>query len=137
MNSRFLFLVALFAFLSAAVGGCGKKQETSEMSSPAAATGGAPVDSATAGSISGTVQLDGAAPKMKAINMAAEPSCAKQHSIPATTEEVLVGKNNALENVVVYLKGDFSRYKFDAPATPATSPDSAARPPPRLTAPTV
>ena len=78
------------------------------------------MDAATAGSITGVVQLDGAAPKMKTINMAAEPSCAKQHSSPATSQDALVGKNGALENVVVYLKGDFSHYKFDAPQTPAT-----------------
>jgi len=34
------------------------------------------------------------------------------------TEDVVVGDANALENVVVYLKGDFSAYSFP----PATSP---------------
>jgi hypothetical protein len=119
MNNRYLCLLALTAFFSGALTGCAKKQENPETSAPAA-TNAAPVDAATAGSISGAVMLDGAAPKMKAINMAAEPSCAKQHFTPATSEDVLTGKDGALENVVVYLKGDFSHYKFDTPATPVT-----------------
>jgi hypothetical protein len=78
-----------------------------------------PVDAATAGSISGTIKLDGMPPKMKIINMAAEAACAKQHSAPAMTQEALVGKDGALENVVVYLKGDFGQYKFEVPPAPA------------------
>ena len=49
---------------------------------PPANTGGKPVDAATAGTVTGTIKLDGAAPKMKIINMAAEPNCAKQHTTP-------------------------------------------------------
>ncbi len=120
MNSRLFCFTAFSVFLSFAILGCGKKPATSETSATASSMSGIPVDAATAGSITGVVQLDGAAPKMKTINMAAEPSCAKQHSSPATSQDALVGKNGALENVVVYLKGDFSHYKFDAPQTPAT-----------------
>ena len=58
---------------------------------------------------------------MKVINMAAEPACAKEHATrPALTEDVVPGENGTLQNVVVYLKGDFSRYAFTAPATPVT-----------------
>ncbi len=120
MKTRFLCFAALSTLLFVALAGCGKKQETSETTAPAGTAVGVPVDTATAGSISGTVELNGAAPRMKTINMAAEPSCAKQHSTPATSQEVLVGKNNGLENVVVYLKGNFSEYKFDSKLAPAT-----------------
>ena len=34
------------------------------------------------------------------------------------TEDVVVGSGGALENVVVYLKGDFSKYSFPPPAAP-------------------
>ena len=64
----------------------------------------------TAGTVTGTIKLDGAAPKMKVINMAAEPSCAKIHTSPAMTEDVVAGDGGTLQNVVVYLKGDFSQY---------------------------
>jgi len=120
MKGKWWCLTALSAFLAVALAGCAKKQETTETSAPAGSQNAIPVDAATAGSIFGTVQLDGAPPKMKIINMAAEPACAKLHSTPATTQEALVGKSGALENVVVYLTGDFSRYKFDVPQTPAT-----------------
>jgi plastocyanin len=120
MTRRFAYFAAVSFLLPFFMTGCGKKQETSEPAAPAASTNGKPVDAATAGSISGAVQLDGAAPKMKIINMAAEPACAKQHSAPVRTQEVLTGKDGALENVVVYLKGDFSQFKFDTPSAPAT-----------------
>ena len=35
--------------------------------------------------------------------MSKEPSCAKQHATPVTTETVVTGANNTLENVVVYI----------------------------------
>jgi hypothetical protein len=35
--------------------------------------------------------------------MSKEPSCAKQYATPPTTETVVTGPNNALENVVVYI----------------------------------
>ncbi len=57
---------------------------------------------------------------MKPINMAAEPACAKEHKTPATSQEVVTGKDATLENVVVYLEGDFTKYKFDPPLSPAT-----------------
>jgi len=120
MKSNWLCPAVLSVFLSFALVGCGKRQGTSEAPGPPSAMSGAYVDAATAGSISGTVQLDGVAPRMKPINMAAEPACAKQYAAPVTSQEVLVGKNGALEHVVVYLKGDFSQYKFDAAQAPVT-----------------
>jgi plastocyanin len=119
MKCRTLYLGTISALLALAVCGCGNKQPAST-SAPAAATSGVPVDAATAGSVSGTVELKGTPPKMRPINMAAEPSCAKEHTTPTTSQEVVAGKSGALENVVVYLKGDFSKYKFDTPSNPAT-----------------
>ena len=120
MKCRLVCLAAFSGFLLFPLAGCGNKQSTNETSAPAGTMTGVPVDAATAGSISGSVQLDGAAPKMKTINMAAEPSCAKEHSTPATSQEAIVGKNGALKNVVVYLQGDFSKFKFDTQQSPAT-----------------
>jgi len=56
-----------------------------------------------AGSVSGKVTYTGTPAKPKAIDMSKEPTCAKQHATPITTETVLTGANNALENVVVYI----------------------------------
>jgi len=56
-----------------------------------------------AGTISGKVTYTGTPVKQKPISMAKEPSCEKQHSTPITTETVVTGANNTLENVVVYI----------------------------------
>src|ERR1700689_2262125 len=56
------------------------------------------------GKITGTVKLDGTAPHMKGIDMSKDPYCSKAHeSSPAALELVVVGKNNGLENVVLYI----------------------------------
>jgi plastocyanin len=119
MKAKPVLWIALAVSFAVAMLSCGGNKETAEQ--PAATeTAGKPVDAATAGSITGTIKLDGTPPKMKVINMAAEPNCAKQHSTPAMTQDVVPGDNGTLQNVVVYLKGDFSQYKFDVPTTPVT-----------------
>ncbi len=55
------------------------------------------------GTITGKVTYTGTPPKMKPIDMSKEPTCAKQHATPVTTENVVTGPGNALEWVVVYI----------------------------------
>jgi hypothetical protein len=55
------------------------------------------------GTVSGKVTYEGTPAKQKPIDMSKEPSCAKQYATPLTTETVVTGPNNALENVVVYI----------------------------------
>src|SRR5713226_8581466 len=55
------------------------------------------------GSISGKVTYEGTPARQKPIDMSKEPSCAKQHPTPITTETVVVGPGNTLANVVVYV----------------------------------
>jgi hypothetical protein len=55
------------------------------------------------GTVSGKVTYEGTPAKQKPIDMSKEPSCAKQYTTPPTTETVVTGPNNALENVVVYI----------------------------------
>ncbi len=116
--SKSLWYFAAAVTLAAALISCGGKGNQSETAAPAANTAGKPVDSATAGTVTGTIKLDGTAPKPRNINMAAEPNCAKAHSTPATTEDIGPGDGGTLQNVVVYLKGDFSAYSFPPEATP-------------------
>jgi plastocyanin len=120
MTIRLAISVTSTLALAVALISCGNKQAINE--TPVAnATTGTSVDATTAGSISGTIKLNGAPPTMKVINMAAEPACAKEHTTePAKTEEVVPGENGTLQNVVVYLRGDFSRYSFTVPISPAT-----------------
>jgi len=70
---------------------------------------GRKVSAAGEGKITGTVKLDGTAPHQRGIDMSKEPSCAAQHaSKPITTENVMVGSGNALQNVVVYISEGLS-----------------------------
>src|SRR5579863_1144581 len=60
-----------------------------------------------AGSVTGTITYTGTPPKMKPIDMAKEPSCAKQHATPVMTENVTTGPDSSLQYVVVYIsEGD-------------------------------
>ena len=61
---------------------------TSTASATPAATPAAVADAAT---VTGLVKFEGAAPKMGALQMGADPYCASQHSTPAPDEEVVVG----------------------------------------------
>jgi plastocyanin len=56
-----------------------------------------------AGSISGKITYTGTPVKQKPIDMSKEPSCAKQHATPVTTETIVTGAGNTLQNVVVYI----------------------------------
>ena len=115
-----MYSLALGAFAVSITGcGGGKPESTETTSAPAAgAPAGKTVDPATAGEVSGAVKLDGAAPKMKAINMAAEPACSKARTSPAMSEEVVTGEGGALANVVVYVKSGLEGYSFPAATTP-------------------
>jgi hypothetical protein len=66
------------------------------------------------GTISGKVTYTGTPAKQKVIDMSKEPSCAKEHATPITTETVVAGPGNSLGNVVVYISAG-------APDEPAPS----------------
>jgi hypothetical protein len=55
------------------------------------------------GTVEGTISYTGTPPKMKPIDMAKEPSCAKQHATPVLTESVGIRPGNTLGDVVVYV----------------------------------
>jgi plastocyanin len=62
------------------------------------------VNAAGDGKITGSVKLDGAAPHMKGIDMSKDPYCSKAHATdPAHLEQVVVGANGGLANVVLYI----------------------------------
>jgi Carboxypeptidase regulatory-like domain len=118
-----LFGVAALLAL-AGVAGCGSRDQTQqntevgEQAPPPVNPDAKPVDPATAGTISGIVHLEGTPPTMRAINMRSVPSCDKMHATPPTLEDVVPGDNGTLQNVVVYLKGDFTPYSFPAATEP-------------------
>jgi plastocyanin len=107
------------ALIAAALVSCGGGEQPAEPTAPVAAPVGRAIDPATAGSVTGGVKLEGTPPRMRPINMAADPVCVGMHPQAATTENVVVGDNAALQNVYVYLKGDFSGYAIPAATAPA------------------
>lgn len=70
-------------------------------------------------SLTGVVKFDGVAPKGTRIDMSSDPNCAKAHSTPATTEEIVVDANGGLANVVVYVSEGLGSATFQPPAQPA------------------
>ena len=70
-----------------------------------------------AGAISGKVTFTGTPPKMKPIDMAKEPSCAKEHAQPVMNESVVTGPGSTLGDVVVYISAGGP--EGAAPSTPA------------------
>ncbi len=89
--------------------GCG--HPASESSAPAAT-----VDRASAGSLRGTVTLDGAPPALKPIDMSASPACLEANPTPVVPPVVVTGDGGALENVVVYVKSGLGNYRYDVPS---------------------
>ena len=87
--------------------------DTAAAGAPAAAA--APV-SADAATLTGTVKLEGAAPKMSAIQMSADPYCQSQHASAAMDEDAVVSAAGELANVFVYIKE--VKGNFPAPSTP-------------------
>jgi hypothetical protein len=112
--AKILSLVFSIAILFAV--GCSKPAtETAQKAPEPTKT----VDPATAATITGTVKLEGAPPKFKALNMSAEPTCVKDNPDAVYPPIVVTGPHDALANVVVYVKGNMDEYKFDTPSAPA------------------
>jgi len=84
---------------------------------PASAAG--PTDAAAAGSLKGTAKFEGAAPKPARIDMSSDPSCAQAHPTPATTEDIVIGANGGLANVIVYVSDGLGNLTFEPPQHPA------------------
>ena len=88
MNRKWTALTALLSLLLlVALIGCGKKEETTEPSTSEAPKAATPMDKSQVASVSGTVKLDGTAPKPTKIDMSQDPVCKK-----ARSEERRVGK---------------------------------------------
>src|SRR5436190_2401899 len=108
--------------LAALVGACGGNKETSSTGgeTPAASPSGEKVDKATAGSVSGTVALDGMAPKNEGIKMNADPVCLREAKGPQAQETYSVSDDGkSLANVFVYVKDGLGNYAYDPPTEPA------------------
>jgi plastocyanin len=125
MRLRKVWVHALGVAVAVSVAACGGKQETSSTSAtpsaPGGASGGQKVDTSKAGSIKGTIVLDGTAPENAVIKMNADPVCIREAKGEQRQETFLVGSDGkSLANVFVYIKDGLGNYVFDVPTEPAT-----------------
>lgn len=100
---------------------------------PAAAPASPTVDPATAGSITATVKLEGPVPKPEMITITGDPKCVAENGAPQrASESILVGENQALQNVFVYVKDGLGRFSFPIPTQPVVLDQDKCRYSPRV-----
>ncbi len=123
--------MVLLVCIALGVIGCSKKQpdESAEPPEPTAV-----VDPSTAGSITGTVRLEGEAPKFKPIDMSAEAACVQANPSPVVPPIVVTGAHGALANAVVYVKSGLGSYRFDIPPAPVALDQKGCMYEPRILA---
>ncbi len=107
-----------FSFVLAALAiACGGGQPPQETAAPpaAAAVDEPPPPLPGEGTITGKITFEGNAPKMQVIRMSSDPLCMSEG---ATSEVLIVGPGNGLQNVFVYVKDGLGDRTFQAPKTP-------------------
>ena len=113
---------ALAPLLALAVTGCSKKSEEQPAANAPAAPAAAPIDPATAATVTGVVKYEGTAPKPAKIDMSQDPACQG-----ANTAENLVVSGGNLQNVFVYVKEGLDDRTFNVPTEPVTLDQSGCR----------
>jgi plastocyanin len=87
---------------------------------PASSRGpAAPDDTANNAEVIGKVTFLGSARAEAAINMSADPACSKLHAKPATSEDLVLGPENGLANVLVFVSEGLGNRSFAAPTQAA------------------
>jgi hypothetical protein len=69
--------------------------------------------------LNGKVKFEGVVPKPHSINMAADPSCAKLHSTPALTQDMVADSQGALQNAIVFVADGLGDHVYEPPTQPA------------------
>ena len=116
---KYLYLGAVATFVLLTSYSAGSRTVTTIGESPAAADLRVTrPDSPEGAVLSGIVKVAGPQPAATRIDMAADPACLKMHPAPTMSEEVVVGTNGALKNVIVYISDGFGNRSFDPPTEP-------------------
>ncbi len=129
MRLRSVLVVGLGLMVAASFAACGGGgSESTSAPATSAAPAGQKVDPATAGDVTGSVVLDGTAPKNEPIRMNADPTCLKQASGEQTQETYMVAADGkSLANVFVYVKDGLGSYSDDPPSGVVTIDQKGCR----------
>jgi plastocyanin len=100
---------------------------------PPAATAGPAVDPATAATITAIVKFEGQPPAPEMITLTGDPKCVSENGGPQRADErVLVGENQSLQNVFVYVKDGLGNFGFPIPTAPVVLDQDKCRYTPRV-----
>jgi hypothetical protein len=111
---------------AASFSACGSGGSSSAV--PAPAPGAVKIDPATVGDVTGSVVIEGTAPKNEPIKMAADPNCSKNASGPQFQATYVVGPDGkTFGNVFVYVKDGLGNYVYDPPSGVATIDQKGCR----------
>lgn len=107
--------VLALALLAAACGGPGEQQQP---------TGGPPPPEA--GNVTGRIVYEGTAPTPRVVRMTSDPLCMAEGQT-VLSEVLVVGPDNGLQNVFVYLKDGLGDYAYPVPTTPVVLDQQGCR----------
>jgi hypothetical protein len=87
-----------------------------------------------AANLKGRVKFDGVVPKPHPINMAADPSCAKLHSAPVLTQDIVADDQGGLQNAIVFVSDGLGDRVYEPPTQPAVLEQKGCMYQPHVTA---
>ena len=94
---------------------------------------GPAVDPATAGSVTATVRFEGTVPAPRMMRLDGDPKCVSENGGSERADESLViGENQALQNVFVYVKDGLGAFGFPVPTEPVVLDQDKCRYVPRV-----
>jgi plastocyanin len=115
--ARVLTLACVGGTLLGAVGCGGPEPSPAPSTASTPATAPASTDTADGpGVIAGTVTFAGTPPKPRPLKMDSDPLCAQEAG--ATSDVLVVGPGNGIQNVFVYVKDGLGSRRYAVPATP-------------------
>jgi len=124
MSSFRRFLMVAVALAAAACGGS---------TPPAEAPAPSGIDPATAAMVTGRVRFDGPAPEREILRIDGDRNCVTLNgSSEQPGESILLGENNTLQNVFVYVKDGLGRQSFPVPSAPVVIDQQKCRYVPRV-----